>query len=612
MGQRSGVGQAPYTFDQDKGKGLKTGSPEWQQRAEDLAVSGVEDLQTRIMVGENPLATPEEKKAARVILDQIGWYRSVMDHIRHSYGGMSDMFADLLGTFSPQTQVKQNWEYGIQALKKTMEGDYDELLSRVDKWMKEDPTRTIDGWKALHKKNPEKAMILKENDKLFGQNSIHGMKALLDFWRIVQTGSAPKARNFTANLIGHSYKATIDLWAARFLQRMHLPNYRIPTIVEGDVTGAHMKDVEQISGQFGLGQEVFKRMAEKLRAENPSVWGEVSPADLQAIMWYGEKHVWETKKWTRILGASNSMKAMSEAEAVNRYELGLSRDRTEKRVTAKDQRIHGMKLRNNLSGIAHTVGVKVMDTLSMFQGKKERAWDSEILVYPEYDPQEMIDYVVEVAGTSNQDATHISRVIDTEFEKDNPNARPGITVFFREQVDLAAVQPVMAELERLKINGFTLQVDQRARVELRPEVMKKGVPDRFFGVRMQFVPEYFSNREGSRRSSSGDPYRYCGSQECPANNCRTLRILMRFTTTRSSSRKANMTLQESLETQLQYLVQKYGENAPGALGVRQQLAEMQSSSKSAKQTPRPPDSSERPTEPKKSGLQNYQAGFRKK
>ena len=119
-------------------------------------------------------------------------------------------------------------------------------------------------------------MILKENNKLFGQNSIHGMKALLDFWRIIQTGSAPKARNFTANLIGHSYKATIDVWAARFLQRMHLPNFRIPTRVEGDVTGAHMAgmDIEKIAGQFGLGQEVFRRMVDKVEGlMNPASGG---------------------------------------------------------------------------------------------------------------------------------------------------------------------------------------------------------------------------------------------------------------------------------------------------------------------------------------------------
>ena len=474
----------PYTFDQGEGeRTLEHSSPEWVQRAEELADRGVEDLNTRIRQGG---------KTADVILDQIGWYKSVMEHIRQAYGGMSDIFADLLGTFSPQTGVKQNWEYAIQALKKTMSGKYDELLSRVDTYLKEDPKHTMETWK-----ESGGAMILKENEKLFGMNSIHGMKALLDFWRILEGGSAPKARNFTANLIGLSYKATIDLWAARFLQRMHAPNYRIPTRVEGTVSGIHMmKDPSRISQQFGMGQEVFRRMVEKLKAQDPVRWKDATPADLQAIMWYAEKELWESKGWTRILGASNSMKALAEAEAVSRYELGLSRDREEKRVGVKEQRTHGMKLRNSLSKIQHTVGAKVMDTLSMFQGSRERAFDSEILVYPEYDPKEMIDTVVEVAGTSNQDATHISRVIDTEYETDNPNARPGITVFFREQVDLAAVQPVMAELERLNINGFTLQVDPRATTEItpragQPKALKKGVPDRFFGVRMQFVPEYF-------------------------------------------------------------------------------------------------------------------------
>ena len=73
-----------------------------------------------------------------------------------------------------------------------------------------------------------------------------------------------------------------------------------------------------------------------------------------------------------------------------------------------------------------------------------------------------------------------------------------------------------------------------------------------------------------------------------------------------------MTPQESLQMQIQYGEKTYGENEPLVLDLKRQLAEMQLSSKSGKQTPRPPDSSEKPTEPKKSGLQNYQAGFRKK
>ena len=64
--------------------------------------------------------------------------------------------------------------------------------------------------------------------------------------------------------------------------------------------------------------------------------------------------------------------------------------------------------------------------------------------------------------------------------------------------------------------------------------------------------------------------------------------------------------------QLQYSVKNYGENAPLVLELRRQLAEMMSSSKSEKQTPRPSDLNERQTELKSSGLQNYQAGFRKK
>ena len=271
-----------------------------------------------------------------------------------------------------------------------MRGDYDELLSRVDKWIKEDPSRTMEGWKKLH---GEKGMIVKENGKLFGQNSIHGMKALLDFWRIVQSGSAPKARNFTLNLIGNSYRATIDRWAARFLQRMHAPNYRIPTINESDVPGEHMAGelVDKVDKGFGLGQDVFESMVAKMRKIDPEKFRDLTPADLQAIMWFLEKEIWEEEGWTKVKGAANSARALAAAEGIRRYEVGLSRARPERIPTSEDQKIYGMKLHGQLNSIPHTFAAKVMDTLSMYMGSPERAFDTETLVYPEYDPEDLVD-----------------------------------------------------------------------------------------------------------------------------------------------------------------------------------------------------------------------------
>jgi hypothetical protein len=462
-------------------------NPEWHKRVEEIASKGVDKMMELINRKDDQSDT---------ILAQIGWYKEMVDHLRHSYGGMSDLMADLLGTFSPMTGMKENWSYGVQALGKVMRGDYDELLSRVDKWMKEDPKRTLEGWKKLH---GDKGMIVKENGKLFGQNSIHGMKALLDLWRIVQEGSAPKARNFTLNLIGNSYKATIDRWAARFLQRMHAPDYRIPTLNESDVPGEHMTGelIDKVDKGFGLGQDIFQSMVDKMQAIDPKKFADLTPADLQAIMWFLEKEIWEKSGWTKVQGAANSARALAAAEGISRYEVGLSRDRTERRVTTEDQKIHGMKLQNQIASIPHAFASKVMDTLSMYMGGHERAFDTETLVYPEYDPEHLVNHVVTMGAQADQDSLFVSRVL-APGEK-NENSRPGMTVFLKNQVSFDDMAPIMRELEKLGIGAFTLQVDPRAKEELRPEVMAQGRPDRFNGIRVQFIPEFSENKEADQK-----------------------------------------------------------------------------------------------------------------
>src|SRR4029077_9547027 len=114
-------------------------------------------------------------------------------------------------------------------------------------------------------------------DVLFSQNTANALMAGLDLWREVKSGAAPKARNFGLNLIGLSMKATIDRWAARYLQRMHTPDYRIPVAVESEVAGKHIpgENFHLASHDFGMGQDVFERVAARLRADNPEFYGDI-------------------------------------------------------------------------------------------------------------------------------------------------------------------------------------------------------------------------------------------------------------------------------------------------------------------------------------------------
>ena len=61
-----------------------------------------------------------------------------------------------------------------------------------------------------------------------------------------------------------------------------------------------------------MGQDVFEKAEAELRESVPQL-KDVTPADLQAILWFAEKEIWERNGWTPIRGAENSMKALSEA-----------------------------------------------------------------------------------------------------------------------------------------------------------------------------------------------------------------------------------------------------------------------------------------------------------
>jgi hypothetical protein len=241
---------APYSFEKDPNTGKDTAATH-AKRVEDSSNKVVSELMKVVERARSG------DKNAQKILGHKTWYRGMNEVLRRSFGGVADYFADLLGAFSPNTSVDINWRFGIEALSKVTRGDYNQILSKVDEWVKSG--RTISDYKKDG--NP---MILQENQKLFGMNSDNGMIAMLDLWRQVQAGQAPKARNFALNLVGQSLKATIDVWAARFLQRM-AGLERIPTVAEGGVSGNVLADTSRVGGQFGYGQEVFESAVQKLR-----------------------------------------------------------------------------------------------------------------------------------------------------------------------------------------------------------------------------------------------------------------------------------------------------------------------------------------------------------
>ena len=341
------VKQEAYEFHQRPGETSRIAEGKWDQEH-------VDAMATKLADEVIDVANRSDKgdKNAKVIMAARNWYAAMRDRLRQEYGGFADVMADVIGTTSAQTNVRQNWENTIEVLSQFSRGAYDRALTKLDDWIEaggemgsagtKDGTGYINGHlrdlkealpdarlqakaegikgdKAIEDRAKEIAfqkaqegefpLITKADGKtLFNANSPQTMMALLDEFRNRKVGDAPKTPNFTGNLIGYSDKATIDVWAARLLRRLSGRSRLIPN-AEGGVGGGYLAEALpsgiQVGGEFGFGQEVFQKAAEKLR-QDPR-FKNLGDDDLQAIAWFLEKETWGKKGYTTKSGEGGSL-----------------------------------------------------------------------------------------------------------------------------------------------------------------------------------------------------------------------------------------------------------------------------------------------------------------
>ena len=313
------VDKQAYGFNRPKGakQAPTEPDPKLVANATKKMVSEVEKLFARANKGD---------KTAQNIIEHKTWYSQMRDQLRAEFGSMADVFADVIGATSAQTNVRQNWENSIDVMQNFTRGNYDEALSRLQEWM--DAGGKLgsgkpenDGYVDLHMRVRQEAiangatkeeafqagqaaypLITKSNGKLINANSPQTMMALLDMFRQKTTGGSPKTFNFTGNLIGYSDLATIDVWAGRFLQRMSGGKRLIPKQEQG-VSGGWLKDMETAGGEFGFGQEVFSQASRALKAKGI----DLADDDLQAVVWFMEKELWAQKGYTTKAGEGGSL-----------------------------------------------------------------------------------------------------------------------------------------------------------------------------------------------------------------------------------------------------------------------------------------------------------------
>ena len=343
----------PYDFStSQEGNALEVGSEAYTNRVASIAKSMTEEVRSVLRRAKSG------DKNALNILAQAGWYKAFRSRLRQEFGGLGDLFADLLGATSPNTPVRGNYWNAIDSLRRATRGDFDALMPQWEAWAdKIDPLETdlksffnaqlaLGKTKADIRRMPEfiqklaevkaarkvgdELLPTKETGMKYGFNGKNVIRAMVNLWRIVKDpdtdidrgGTAPKAVTFSGNLIGFKSRATIDVWAARFLQRLN-GGKRIPSAAESGVSG-ELKESGVTTLQFGFGQDVFTEAVGLIRNDPElkmnDVLASINDDDLQAVVWFVEKEIWTVNDWTSVAGEGGSFELEANLSGTSKQE----------------------------------------------------------------------------------------------------------------------------------------------------------------------------------------------------------------------------------------------------------------------------------------------------
>lgn len=568
----------PYSYEKNaKGEEL---SDKGLQKIADNMVDEVVAIYKRAQEGD---------ESAIKILREAGWYRNMRGRLREEFGGFGDFAADLLGATSPNTPVRENWKLTMEFLSLLTSGKYDDLMKTWEEWdervtsLEKQLSDYVDSQRALLDENGRRArsdkaisndeeykrldneltnarkeikdiLPLKGNDKKYGMNGGNIVRAFLNKWREVKspdatkriTDSAPKAINFSGNLIGYAERATIDVWAARLLNRM-AGRKRIPSRCETGVSGTLRMDENgkpKTSLQFGAGQEIFKRATEKLRSLN-EVFNDpkmdefnenllkINDDDLQAVAWFIEKEIWAKNGWTTAEGEGGSfefeanLEGNPDKEEINRLRSKINSKKTPPEIKkalkeklesmkspvgrylgalsiAKDEDTQGELFSpeaEHQATVARSILVNINDsndenlviaarantTYGVYEGSKETSFDIELSVRDGYNPDELLSIIATIAKDHRQDSAMLHRVLKEGEEVDPLRHRPMVEYYFREALEGSneTIKQVSELLESKGVLGYTFITDGR-----RNTLALNGVMPKVVGVRFNFVPEF--------------------------------------------------------------------------------------------------------------------------
>jgi hypothetical protein len=520
----------------------------------DVMVQNVGDIVQRAANGDT---------AAAEIIRQARWYRDMRSRLRAEFGGLGDVFADLLGATSARTGVEQNWRNSIEILRRYSRGEYDKeikmYLDRLATGERMDPTFL----QQLNKQG-EFELIKSAAGKLFNTNSPAATGALLDMFRQVKAGSAPKTINFTGNLIGYSNDATIDVWAARWLRdAAGLP--RIPPPAEKAVGGLHRKgstlEDPIISGEFAFGQKVFAAAADEINRSGlvknfDESLGDLGADDLQALVWFIEKEKWTKAGWTSKAGEGGSLdfeaglagaadpqavlearRAATEsfkpparrendtdetyAARVKEAQVAFNQKREEAEKSLQDM---AAPLNRTILGVSRerpgAVPTNVQQAELAGELMSSVKNDPSVIgyqannTYGEFMGQLERALNAEFVTRSDFDPTALTRKLVESAKKYDQDAvfiskvlrapteqsRPGVEIYFSRREGVDMAQKITAMLREKGVDGFTFVTDARQMDRVDVQAAGNEATAGLTGIRFQYIPEFDDTYDAARHA----------------------------------------------------------------------------------------------------------------
>lgn len=262
----------------------------------------------------------------------------------------------------------------------------------------------------------------------FGINSRAALNVMAGLW--AQNVSSPKVHTFFSNLAGLGTNATIDLWAARAI-RSSLGLPRIPAFAETAVKGTvKAGNIDVISGEYAFGQEIMTEAANQLG---------MAPMNLQALLWFAEKDLWDENGWTSAAGAGGSFERAFDRDPLTLIEAEVDASEIEPDSEVLSELLKSLQNDNAVIAIRYDRNQRSL------QGR--RLGLSMTVRYRQFDTN---DFAAKIAAALRSSGS-TPRVTVTQTlpygAQKTPNSRPAFTVLFPRPKTDASARGLISQIE---------------------------------------------------------------------------------------------------------------------------------------------------------------------